>query len=97
MTRRFAELALVLENQERTRTHAASGASGGGIELEGVLQGCEEQFEVFVGKACLVSKEGIDEAVGAVEGIGNGEFAPHRPIVSRFAVQTLSRWRLPSG
>ncbi len=73
----FAELVFVFEDDEGARSHAASGAGGGLVELEGVLEGGEEEFEVVVGKASLFGEEGVDEAMATVESVGDGELAAH--------------------
>jgi len=71
------ELAVVFENDKAARIHAASGPSGGLVELEGIFEGGEEEFEVVVGEASLVGEEGVYEALRFVEAVGNGEFSAH--------------------
>ncbi len=77
MAGRVAKLAIVLEDDEGAWVHTASRAGGGLIKLEGVFQGGEEEFEIFVGKSSLRGEEGVHEAMGFVETVGNGEFTSH--------------------
>ncbi len=67
----------MFKDDEGARSHAACRAGGGLIELKGVFEGLEKQFEIVFREACVVGKERVDEAVAAVEAVGDGEFAAH--------------------
>lgn len=72
-----AEFTFVFENDEGSGGHAACGAGGGLVELEGVFEGGEKKFEVVIGEAGLFGEEGVNETLSLVEAVGDGEFSAH--------------------
>jgi hypothetical protein len=72
-----AERGFVFKDEQGSWVHAASGAGGGLVKLEGVFQGGEEEFEIVVIESSLLGEERVHEALDFVEAVGDRKFAAH--------------------
>ena len=73
MSRGVTKPAVMLEQQQAPAAHLTAG--GGVVVFEHLLQRLPQQFQVVVGETGLLGQRSADEAVAAVDGVGDGEFA----------------------